>query len=106
MLHLGVERTINFILVVSFLAANMIALYTESINLKVRPMSPSPSDRHDEPRAFDQFVPVEAAMIEDVLIERGVYDLSTTPAVGRQAADGWCRLYSLRPLGCGVAASL
>ena len=28
----------------------------------------SRSDRHDEPRAFDQLVPVETAMIEDVLI--------------------------------------
>ena len=28
----------------------------------------SHSDRHDEPRAFDQFVPIETAMIEDVFI--------------------------------------
>ena len=29
---------------------------------------PARSDRHDEPRAFNQFVPVEAAMIEDVIV--------------------------------------
>ena len=41
--------------------------YTKS--LKVRPMGPSPrSDRHDEPRAFNQLVPIETAMIEDVFI--------------------------------------
>jgi hypothetical protein len=32
-------------------------------------MGPSPrSDRHDEPRAVNQVVPVETAMIEDVFI--------------------------------------
>src|SRR5271163_13217 len=41
--------------------------YTKS--LKVRPMGPSPrSNRHDEPRAFNQLVPIETAMIEDVFI--------------------------------------
>jgi hypothetical protein len=32
-------------------------------------MGPPPrSDRHDEPRAFDWFVPVEAAMVEDIIV--------------------------------------
>jgi hypothetical protein len=32
-------------------------------------MGPLPrSDRHDEPRAFNWFVPVETAMIEDVFV--------------------------------------
>ena len=29
---------------------------------------PARSDRHDEPRAFNQFVPVEAAMVEDIIV--------------------------------------
>ena len=38
-------------------------------SLKVLPMGPpARSDRHDEPRAFNQFVPVEAAMIDDVFV--------------------------------------
>src|SRR5271163_4634864 len=42
---------------------------TNTKSLKVRPMGPSPrSDRHDEPRAFNQLVPIETAMIEDVFI--------------------------------------
>ena len=43
------------------------ACYTKSLN--VLPMGPpARSDRHDEPRAFNQFVPVEAAMVEDVIV--------------------------------------
>jgi hypothetical protein len=37
--------------------------------LKAEPMSPiADSNRHDEPGAVNQFVPVEAAMIDDVFI--------------------------------------
>ena len=42
---------------------------TNTKSLKTLPMGPSPrSDRHNEPRALDQFVPVKTAMIEDVLV--------------------------------------
>ena len=41
--------------------------YTKSS--KAEPMGPiADSNRHDEPGAFDQFVPVEAAMIDDVFV--------------------------------------
>ena len=45
----------------------MVFAYTNS--LKAEPMGPLPdSNRHDEPGAINQFVPVEAAMIDDVFI--------------------------------------
>ena len=42
---------------------------TNTKSLKAEPMGPLPhSDRHDEPRAIDQLVPVETAVIDDVFV--------------------------------------
>ena len=48
---------------------------------------PARSDRHDEPRAFNQFVPVEAAMVEDIIV------VGENP-VESQLSRMYCQMFS------------